>query len=78
MSYVIIHSDNGQTIKGEIDEIPSQGQMFIHVRNPMQVSERNLEWIDQHMRELYIHVAHIIYLEILSDRTRNRIPRYPD
>ncbi len=78
MSYVIIHSDNGQTIKGEIDELPSQGQVFIRIRNPMQVSERNLDWIDQHMRELYIQIAHITFLEILSDRNHNRIPRYPE
>lgn len=74
MAYdVIIHIQNSEPIRAEMEELPGLSDTMIKILNPRQRDGKDLHYIDPEVVTVYWAISQISFLEILPSEEEERI-----
>jgi hypothetical protein len=63
---VILHIENSEPVVGEVDEIPSPGDMLLVVNNPRRRDGKDLHFISENSLSVIWPISKLNFIEILS------------
>ena len=70
---VLIHISNEDAVVGEIDEMPSSGDLIITVKNPRKRDGKDLKYLQNDVTTVIWPWARINFVELLPSDTEDKI-----
>lgn len=69
MITIVVHIDNGDPIKLDVDEMPKASDNVIIGSNPRERSDKDITWVDDGVTTIIIPWWRINYIQVLPDPT---------
>ena len=66
MPSIILHIQNEDPVKGEVDELPSMADTMILVKNPRMRDGKELHYLNPEVNEVIWNMARVTFIEIIG------------
>lgn len=63
---IILHIENSEPVVGEVDEIPTPGDMLVVVNNPRRRDGKDLHFLSENSLTVIWPISKLNFIEILS------------
>lgn len=67
MPTLIIHIENSEPIKADVDVLPEPGDTMIVAKNPRDRADKDLYWIDDGVSVVLFPFHRVNYVQVLPD-----------
>lgn len=66
MPTIILHIQNEDPVKGEVDELPSMADSLILVKNPRLRDGKEVAYLDAEVNEVIWNLSRVTFIEIMG------------
>jgi hypothetical protein len=63
---LILHIQNTDPVAGEVDELPSQSDLMVLLKNPRRVDGKDLHYLAENVTSVYWPIERINFIEVIS------------
>jgi hypothetical protein len=70
---VILHISGEEAVQGEVDELPSPGDMLIKVNNPHKIDGKDVHYLTESVVTVFWPVHRLNFLEVLPSKEQEEI-----
>lgn len=70
---LVLHIQNSDPIKGEVDELPGLSDTLILLQNPRRMDEKDLSNLAENVTAVFYPIDKMNFIEILSEEEEDQI-----